>query len=46
MKTHRLDRPLSSLAAAVLAAADAPRTMAKPFKWTCQGKPLQGSASG
>ena len=22
------------------------RTMAKPFKWTYQGKPLQGSASG
>ena len=21
------------------------RTMAKPFKWTCQGKPLQGSTS-
>ena len=22
------------------------RTMAKPFKWTYQGKPLQGLASG
>ena len=22
------------------------RTMSKPFKWTYQGKPLQGSASG